>query len=406
MTTFVPESYDSELYDDLCCKESSNPNESRVAQKDDKEPLPQLDSISVETDDLNGQALADAAEAITIEIQSNFAMEEDEEEEIPAVVAKSNALSIQSDGNGLIYGHIGRITAICQLSDGSLATGSDFPDKTIRIWSLPTSTESTCEQIIKCPHKILSLLALPNNRIAAGLGNKTIRVFNTMTGALMTDWHSGLATCLALLPDSNILSSSSDNTMKIWRKHDGAYLGTLRGHTGAVTCCIVVNETDMIISGSKDCTINLWQLKTNKKEADCMNTLTGHSSGISSVCITGHGTLLSAAMNEIRMWDMTSFSCTAVLDGLCPLFSVSSNLPLVFHPIVNNPQSVVVIGWGTAKDHSILAKILDTQTRQITKEITDPERSKSKERIFCVTVLQDGRVVVAGDDKVLRVLQS
>ena len=42
--------------------------------------------------------------------------------------------------------------------------------------------------------------------------------------------------CCCFSPDGSlVLSGSYDNTLKVWRTHDGSLVNTLQGHTGYVT---------------------------------------------------------------------------------------------------------------------------------------------------------------------------
>ena len=42
--------------------------------------------------------------------------------------------------------------------------------------------------------------------------------------------------CCCFSPDGSlVLSGSRDNTLKVWRTHDGSLVNTLQGHTGPVT---------------------------------------------------------------------------------------------------------------------------------------------------------------------------
>ena len=42
--------------------------------------------------------------------------------------------------------------------------------------------------------------------------------------------------CCCFSPDGSlVLSGSWDNTLKVWRTHDGSWVSTLQGHTDSVT---------------------------------------------------------------------------------------------------------------------------------------------------------------------------
>lgn len=62
-------------------------------------------------------------------------------------------------------------------------------------------------------------------------------------------------------------------TLRLWHSGTGTEFSTLRGHSGAVTCCAFSPDNQTVLSGSRDTKLILWDVATG--EAKC--TLTGHS---------------------------------------------------------------------------------------------------------------------------------
>ncbi len=98
---------------------------------------------------------------------------------------------------------------------------------------------------------------------------------------------------------------------------------TLEGHTAPVTALLWVDG--MLISGSWDTTIKIWDLKSGT----CIRTLEGHLNTIQSlVCIDGM--LISASVDTIKIWDIKSGTCTGKLpvemQRYVPLDSADGNL--------------------------------------------------------------------------------
>jgi len=86
-------------------------------------------------------------------------------------------------------------------------------------------------------------------------------------------------------------------------------ISILHGHTDWVTCLVAVD--DLLISGSFDASIKIWNLRTK----ECTVTLTGHTSGINAIDLSGE-LLVSASLDcTLRIWNMTTKECTAVLEG-------------------------------------------------------------------------------------------
>ena len=69
--------------------------------------------------------------------------------------------------------------------------------------------------------------------------------------------HTDLVLSLAVLPDNMLASGSADQTIKIWDTVNGKELTTLNGHTSYVASLAVL-PGNKLASGSYDKTIKIW----------------------------------------------------------------------------------------------------------------------------------------------------
>jgi WD repeat-containing protein 48 len=52
--------------------------------------------------------------------------------------------------------------------------------------------------------------------------------------------------------------------VRLWDARTGEKIGKLRGHTGNVRCCALRPDAGMLLSGSTDGTIKLWDLGSQR----------------------------------------------------------------------------------------------------------------------------------------------
>ena len=69
-------------------------------------------------------------------------------------------------------------------------------------------------------------------------------------------------------------SSARDCTIKLWDFAEGSYRGSLLGHKAPVCSLCLVVRAEVLVSGSDDSTIKVWNLR----QGTCIKTLQGNGS--------------------------------------------------------------------------------------------------------------------------------
>ncbi|KAG1792155.1 uncharacterized protein HD556DRAFT_1482212 [Suillus plorans] len=164
------------------------------------------------------------------------------------------------------------------------------------------------EKIIHANHEVYSVAMSPDRkRIACGLHNGTIQVWDTETGEALCaplQGHTHTVASVAFSPDRHrIVSGSEDYTVRVWDVATGKALGTLQGHTGWVYSVAISRDGNRIVSGSDDRTIRVWDMET----CEAVGTpLRGHTDYVRSVAISpdGHRIVSGSDDTMIRVWDM------------------------------------------------------------------------------------------------------
>jgi WD40 repeat protein len=89
-------------------------------------------------------------------------------------------------------------------------------------------------------------------------------------------------------------------------------LRTFSGHEGAVHVAKFIPNTDppLIISGSGDSTLKVWEVETGK----CQQTLVGHSNTVYTVLAFSESRVISGSFDEtIKFWDLETGICQQTL---------------------------------------------------------------------------------------------
>ncbi|MFZ1025629.1 MAG: protein kinase [Limnoraphis robusta] len=139
---------------------------------------------------------------------------------------------------------------------------------------------------------------------------------NSVLFGLFTTYegHSNSVLSVAFSWDSRTLASGSrDNTIKLWDVQSQRQIATLTGHSDWIYSVAFSPDGRTLASGSRDNTIKLWDVLTRREIA----TLTGHSNFVWSVAFSPDGRTLASGSrdNTIKLWDVPTRREIATLTG-------------------------------------------------------------------------------------------
>ena len=97
-----------------------------------------------------------------------------------------------------------------------------------------------------------------------------------------------------------LVSTSSDTTLKIWSATSGQCLQTLQGHSCYVLSVIYLPDKDLLVSASWDTTLKIWSTTSGQ----CLQTLQGHRNGVNSVIyLPDKDQLVSTSLDKtLKIW--------------------------------------------------------------------------------------------------------
>ncbi|EEB05285.1 transcriptional corepressor Tup11 [Schizosaccharomyces japonicus yFS275] len=204
----------------------------------------------------------------------------------------------------VFVGHEQDIYSLDYSRDGRyIVSGSG--DHTARLWEAETGK---CVLTLAIENGVTAVAFSPNNQfIAAGSLDQVIRVWS-ITGTLLKklEGHRESVYSIAFSADGKYLASGSlDKTMRLWElKLDenaktcskASAISTYTGHSNFVLSVAISPNGKWAVSGSKDRSVQFWNLKTD----ELYLTFQGHKNSVISVCFSPDGKLFATGSGDLR----------------------------------------------------------------------------------------------------------
>ncbi|GLV36077.1 uncharacterized protein CBL_01841 [Carabus blaptoides fortunei] len=122
-----------------------------------------------------------------------------------------------------------------------------------------------------------------------------------------TDWVNDIVLCCG---GRNLISASSDTTVKVWNAHKGFCMSTLRTHKDYVKALAYAKDREQVASAGLDKCIFLWDVNTLTALTASNNTVTtsslnGNKESIYSLTMNPSGSVIVSGSTEkvLRIWD-------------------------------------------------------------------------------------------------------
>jgi len=220
-------------------------------------------------------------------------------------------------------------------ADGKLIAGGGR-DSTIKLWDAATGREL----FTLAGHKkgIWDLAFSPDGKLLASAGQDAdIKLWSTATGQEVNTLtaHSGGVGAIAFSSDGKKLASGSqDRMILLWNVAAGDSGVAYLGHQEWVNAVAFSPDGTKLASGSLDGEVRIWEVPVRGPQEEPvvikrpLQTLTGHTGGINSLTFNADGKLLISGSSDasMKLWDVSTGR------ELASLFSMDQQDWLVLTP--------------------------------------------------------------------------
>ena len=150
------------------------------------------------------------------------------------------------------------------------------------------------------------------------MSTEQIEVFLEREHGLLIRGHINTVLSLAISMDNrHIVSSSEDNTVRVWDTKDRIPEIVFKGHCKAVTSVAISSDNKFVVSGSDDMTVRIWSLTNRRTKED---VLEGHNDKVKCVAITSDNkrALSGSADKSTIIWSMRYKWKESIVEGHRP----------------------------------------------------------------------------------------
>ena len=150
------------------------------------------------------------------------------------------------------------VKSLLLLKDGRIASCSDNN----KIMIFDPSNDYHCDQVIERHSKGITSICQLDDGTIVSCSNEGSLMIGSYTINKAHDYHIFK---VVTLPNNRIASGSFDTTIKIWMSnppYSDIPIKVLKGHRLFITSILYIKERDIMISGAYDRTIRLWNMST------------------------------------------------------------------------------------------------------------------------------------------------
>ena len=207
----------------------------------------------------------------------------------------------------VLVGHSSPVHSLVALDTGNVVSMSD--DGSMRVWD---TTGGTCVFQLAYPSGFNLIIGLPRGLIAsASSGGAFVSVVDSASKTKIRTFAGRWIRCFAVLPDGRLAAGSLSGAVRLYdiAKNICSTLSAVH----EINALAVVGT--LLASGEYGGVIRLW----NTDNFSCVFTLDGHTRSIYALACLPDGRLVSAAGDDIRVWNVATRQCELIVKTRCAI---------------------------------------------------------------------------------------
>lgn len=178
-----------------------------------------------------------------------------------------------------------------------------------------------------------------------------------------------------------VVSGSADFTVRVWDVKTGALIRVMDTHSDSIHGLAVTQDSRFVVSASADHTLIVWEISTGRT----VSTLTGHHSRVRHVVLSPDQQYVMSASSDrsVRVWDLTSGRLLSTFRGHFDVVACLAVTP--------KGERLISASWdGTLK-------VWDLSTGHLVHTLKGHNGA-----VKAVVALSDTRAVSGADDNTLK----
>lgn len=193
--------------------------------------------------------------------------------------------------------HAGGVEAVAFLADGQRFVSAGR-DGTIRTWAVPPQPPRVAAATAA---PIRALATVPNQPLVVAAHDDAVRVVDSQSLAVVREFprQAAMVGALAVAPDGSLAALADEGgTIRVVRPADGAEVGRVAGHTGAIHDVGFLPDGKSLLSAGADGTLRQWAVP------QAQAALAGHAATVLALAGAPSGRWFASSADDktVRVW--------------------------------------------------------------------------------------------------------